>query len=84
MDDRIGSLVPGKEADMVAIDLGRIESLPLYDPQSQVVYASRRDQVTDVWVAGRQLLKARELQTLDMEEIMARAGEGHARICGEN
>ncbi len=80
MDDMIGSLVPGKEADIVAIDLGGLESQPLYDPLSQIVYACTREQVTDVWVAGRQLMKQRELLTIDMEEVMTKAGEWRTRI----
>ncbi|AAU92427.1 MULTISPECIES: TRZ/ATZ family hydrolase [Methylococcus] len=64
-----GSLVVGKSADVVAIGLEHIESLPIYNPVSDLVYAAGRQQVTDVWVAGRQLLKKRELLTLDATEI---------------
>ncbi|MEX2353681.1 MAG: TRZ/ATZ family hydrolase, partial [Gammaproteobacteria bacterium] len=65
MDKITGSLEKGKEADMVAIDLDWLETQPLYDPVSQIIYAASRNQVTDVWVAGRQLLKQRELLTMD-------------------
>ncbi|MEW6039557.1 MAG: TRZ/ATZ family hydrolase [Pseudomonadota bacterium] len=64
-----GSLAVGKSADVVAIGLEHIESLPIYNPVSDLVYAAGRQQVTDVWVAGRQLLKKRELLTLDATEI---------------
>jgi 5-methylthioadenosine/S-adenosylhomocysteine deaminase len=64
-----GSLVVGKSADVTAIGLEHIESLPIYNPVSDLVYAAGRQQVTDVWVAGRQLLKKRELLTLDATEI---------------
>lgn len=67
--DEIGSLVPGKQADITAVDLSAIETQPLYDPISQLVYAAGRHQVTDVWVAGRQVLRGRELLTLDEEQI---------------
>lgn len=80
MEDQIGSLKPGKEADIVAIDLGRLETRPLYDPVSQLVYVGGREHVSDVWVAGRQLLKDRELLTIDMDEIIATANEWHNRI----
>jgi len=59
-----GSLQPGKEADIAAIDLEQLETQPLYDPVSQIVYASSRSQVTDVWVAGKHLLRNRELSTI--------------------
>lgn len=71
--DRTGSLTIGKDADMIAIDLCRLETQPLYHPASQIVYTCNRNQVTDVWVAGRQLMKARELTTLDEELVIARA-----------
>ena len=65
MDDEIGSLTIGKQADIVAIDLDSIETQPMYSPISQIVYSCNRNQVTDVWVAGKQLLKERELTTID-------------------
>ena len=75
-----GSLEPGKAADMVAVSLGALESRPMYHPVSQLVYATGRDKVTDVWVAGRHLLKDRNLTTLDGEAIIARAGEWQTKI----
>ena len=64
-----GSLQPGKEADIAAIDLEQLETQPLYDPVSQIVYASSRSQVTDVWVAGKHLLRNRELTTISEDQI---------------
>ena len=69
----IGSLAKGKSADFIAIDLYRIETEPLYHPISQIVYSAGRDQITDVWVAGRQLLKNRQLQTLDEQALLQKA-----------
>lgn len=77
-----GSLVPGKWADVIAVDLGDLESRPLYQPLSQLVYATGRHQVTDVWVAGRQLLGNRELLTLDREALIGRADHWRAQIAG--
>ncbi|HHH48520.1 MAG TPA: TRZ/ATZ family hydrolase [Gammaproteobacteria bacterium] len=73
LDEAIGSLVPGKAADVTAIDLGALETQPVYHPTSQLVYAAGREQVSDVWVAGRHLLKARELTTLNQASIIERA-----------
>ena len=64
-----GSIVPGKSADIVAIDLDTVETQPVYDPISQIVYAADRSQVSDVWVAGKQLLQNRKLTTLDINQI---------------
>jgi 5-methylthioadenosine/S-adenosylhomocysteine deaminase len=71
--EETGSLVKGKWADMTAIRLDTLETLPLYEPVSQLIYAAGREQVTDVWVAGQHLLKDRRLTTLDGEDIVARA-----------
>lgn len=73
IDHLTGSITKGKSADLVAINLEEIETQPLYNPLSQVVYAASRQQVTDVWCMGKQLLKNRVLQTLDEKELLAKA-----------
>jgi len=82
LDTLIGSLVPGKSADIVAVDLGGIETQPVYHPVSQLVYASNRQQVSDVWVAGRHVVKDRVITTVDEAEVVARAREWRDRIGG--
>lgn len=72
-DDEIGSLIPGKAADLVAVDLSGPEAQPLHNVVSQLAYATGRGQVTDVWVAGRPVLADRLPQTLDMPAILQRA-----------
>ena len=78
--DRIGSLEPGKAADVVAIDMSDVATQPVHDVVSQVVYAASRAQVSDVWVAGRRLLRSGQLMTLDVDEIGQRAGEWQSRL----
>lgn len=73
IDSFTGSLSTGKEADIVAIDLDRLETQPLYDPVSQIVYSSSRNQVTDVWVGGKQVLKNRDLTTINEEQVRQKA-----------
>ena len=73
LDSEIGSLELGKSADIAAIRLDGIETQPLYNPISDLVYAASRHQVTDVWVAGRRLLRNRALTTLDSREICRKA-----------
>ena len=80
LDDKIGSLVIGKAADVTAIHLGDIESTPLYHPVSQLVYATGRDKVTDVWVSGKQLLKDRVLVTLDEHTIREKVQSWQRKI----
>jgi 5-methylthioadenosine/S-adenosylhomocysteine deaminase len=81
LGEEIGALQAGKSADMAAIDLGGLETQPVYDPVSQLVYAAGRHCVTDVWVAGRRLLRDRALTSLDPEAIVA-AAQGWAHKIG--
>lgn len=73
LEDRIGSIKPGKSADLIAIDLASCATQPVYDPISHLVYATGRNQVTDVWVNGKQLVADRRLTTLDEAAILRRA-----------
>ena len=84
LEREIGSLEIGKSADVVALNLGDIETQPLFDPVSDIVYAASRHQVTDVWVAGRRLLRQRELTTLDCADITARAMAWRERLVSTN
>ena len=80
LEDRIGSLQIGKAADIIAVQLGTIESMPVFNPISQLVYATGRHQVTDVWVAGRHLMKERVLTTLDTQEILIKTQEWQHKL----
>lgn len=73
IDHLTGSLTPGKAADITAIDLEEVETYPPYHPISQIVYAASRQQVSDVWVNGKQLLKNKKLTTLDKNDLLAKA-----------
>ena len=79
-DHEIGSVEAGKWADLTCIDLLRCNSQPVYDPVSQLVYATRADQVSDVWVGGRHLLDQGELTTINRESIFSRSREWQQRI----
>ncbi len=78
--EETGSLVVGKWADMQAIDFERPETRPVYHPVSQLVYAADRAQISDVWVAGRHVLRDRALTTLDESMIMERARAWHDKL----
>jgi len=83
LQEEIGSIERGKSADLCAIDLSRLETRPVYDPVSQLVYAACREQVSDVWVAGRCLLRERRLTTLDEAALRERAETWRARISAQ-
>jgi 5-methylthioadenosine/S-adenosylhomocysteine deaminase len=80
LDNCCGSLSVGKAADVIAIDLNYLETQPLYCPVSQIVYAASRQQVTDVWVAGKQLLKQRQLTTLNIDDLKAKIAIWQQRL----
>jgi len=81
-DDRIGSIEPGKEADLVCVDLSALETQPLHHVVSQLIYATGRQQVSDVWIAGRPKLQQRVLVEIDIDGVIANARQWRERIAG--
>ncbi len=77
-----GSLEAGKAADIVAVDLRRIPTQPLYNPISQLVYACGREQVRHVWVAGQHRVNQGQLTTLDEATLLRNAERWRSRIDG--
>jgi 5-methylthioadenosine/S-adenosylhomocysteine deaminase len=82
MGERIGSLVAGKQADLIAVRLDEIESVPFYHLASQLVYAGNRRQVSDVWIAGRRQLADGVLALLDTTELRSRAQRWQRFLAG--
>lgn len=80
LGEAIGSLLPDKWADLCCVDLARPHTQPTYDPASQLVFAASREQVTDVWVAGRMLVRDRQLTHLDIDDVLSRAERWRQRI----
>ena len=80
LDDEIGSLKKDKAADFIAVDMADVGTQPLYNVISQVVYASSRHQVTDVFVAGRALLRNRKFETLDEAGLVRKAQEWRSKV----
>lgn len=80
LDESIGSLIAGKWADIACIDLQRLNSQPLYDPVSQIVYTAQPDQVRDVWIAGRHQVENGQLTQIDEQDLLKRASEWQSRI----
>lgn len=80
LSSEIGSLEPGKRADVVILDPERSHVAPTRDPYTALVYALRAGDVRDVIVDGRLLVRLGSLQTLDESEVIARGREAHLRI----
>jgi 5-methylthioadenosine/S-adenosylhomocysteine deaminase len=74
LDDRIGSIVAGKDADLIAVDMGELADAPVYDPISHLVHVTSRERVTDVWIAGERIVCERRLTTVDVAALAGRVG----------
>ncbi|QTS83868.1 TRZ/ATZ family hydrolase [Coxiella endosymbiont of Amblyomma nuttalli] len=70
LGDKVGSLEAGKFADIIAMDLSSFLTQPVFNPMSHLVYAMSRLQVSDVWVAGKQLLREGKFTKLDIKRIL--------------
>ena len=84
LEAEIGSLEVGKAADIVAFDLSGLAQQPIYDPVSQLIYATGRDCVKHLWVGGKQLLDDRQLTRMDEQQLSATAAAWGRRISGHH
>ena len=68
--DRLGSLEPGKLADMILIDIGRPHAVPLFDPLTHLVFSTAKSDVRHVFVGGRQVVRDGALVAIDIEPTL--------------
>jgi len=80
LDHLVGSLQPGKAADIVAVDFGAPELLPCYDPISHLVYAAGRQNVSHVWVAGELAVEDGVLTRPELRAVHKLAAQWQGRI----
>ena len=80
LDEQIGSIEPGKQADLACVDLSALETQPLHNVVSQLIYATGRHQVSDVWIAGIAKLRERVLVDIDLDGVLANARQWRERI----
>jgi len=80
LDDRIGSIEVGKQADLCALDLSSPETQPLHHVVSQLIYAASSRQVSDVWVGGQRVLDTGKLVTIDLDGVVDSAREWQAKL----
>jgi 5-methylthioadenosine/S-adenosylhomocysteine deaminase len=80
LEKEIGSLETGKRADLIMVRLDRPNAVPLYDAISQMVYALKADDVRDVMVNGRPVVRDAKILTLDESAILAKAQEYQAKV----
>jgi len=80
MSDSIGSIEIGKQADLICVDMGAIETQPMYNVISQLVYSCGRQQVSDVWIAGVAKLEQGQLLSMDSVALKQKAKHWYQRI----
>jgi 5-methylthioadenosine/S-adenosylhomocysteine deaminase len=80
MEKLIGSLEAGKRADLIMVRLDRPNAVPLYDPISQMVYALKAEDVRDVMVNGKPVVRDAKILTLDEKAILLKAAEYRLKI----
>ena len=78
--DRIGSLEPGKRADLIVVGMSRARQTPRYDAISHLVYATRGDDVTTTIVNGTVLMRDRKMLTLDEPAVLRDAESFSIRV----
>lgn len=82
-DDRIGSLEAGKDADIIAIDLAGVNTVPVFDAHTQLLYSAGREDITHVWVDGKLVVKKQqcvELRHLTNIKAHELAQKWHNRV----
>jgi len=80
LESEVGTLESGKWADLCCVDLSGPGTQPASDPLARLVFGGGRDIVSDVWVAGRQLLSGGELTRLDWPEVAVRSAAWATRL----
>ena len=80
LDDTIGSLRPGKAADLCAVRLDEWTELPCYDPASHLVYVAGREHVTHTWVGGELVMRDGRPTHVEVGELLDIAGLWHTRL----
>jgi 5-methylthioadenosine/S-adenosylhomocysteine deaminase len=80
MDRLIGSIEPGKRADLIAIRIDAPHAVPMYNVYSQLVYALKGSDVSDVMVNGKTIVRDRQMLTIDAPSVLAKAEEYRRQV----
>lgn len=82
LGDLVGTLVPGKKADIAVVDMNKLHLTPLHNPLSHLVYSARGSDVRDVIVNGRLVVSHGRLQTVHMDDLRSQAVEASLVLAG--
>lgn len=80
LEDSLGSLEPGKWADIIAVDLSDLRLQPVYNPFAHLVYNQVSHRVSHVWVAGKACVENYQLRTLDQQALRQRVQRWSSKI----
>jgi len=80
IDDQVGSLEAGKQADITAVHVNDLDLQPIYNPVSQLVYTNVGHRVTHLWVNGKCLMHNRKLLTINERELHIKARQWQEKI----
>jgi 5-methylthioadenosine/S-adenosylhomocysteine deaminase len=80
LEKETGSLEVGKKADFVVLDLSGVHMQPLHDVVSHIVYSANRNDVRDVYIDGKPVMRNRELLTMDEEKVKYEANQAIQEI----
>ncbi|MGV0036091.1 MAG: TRZ/ATZ family hydrolase [Candidatus Azotimanducaceae bacterium WSBS_2022_MAG_OTU7] len=84
LENEIGSLEPGKLADIASIDLSHPTCQPIYNPISQLIYTASARDVSNVWIGGKRVMENRLLPEIDIESILAATRQWQEKIAAIN
>ena len=76
METALGSLKPGKKADMVLVETDSVNMFPCYDPYSALVYSANASNVELVMVGGKVLVRGKRLVHTDLKQIRKELEDG--------
>ncbi|WP_069387100.1 amidohydrolase family protein [Cellulosimicrobium cellulans] len=82
LDGRVGSVTPGKQADLIVVDAEAVNTMPLHDAVGTLVLGADRSNVTSVWVAGQVRKWAGQLVGVDVDALRAQVHDSVSRITG--
>jgi 5-methylthioadenosine/S-adenosylhomocysteine deaminase len=83
MQDQVGSLEPGKQADIVVFDTANFDLRPLHNPVANIVYGSTGHSVDTVLIGGEVVLRHKQLTSLDEAELRSQVEAINRRVLGE-
>jgi guanine deaminase len=84
LEGKIGRLAPGYKADIVFLDLGHVNWLPLNDPTNQLVHTEDGSAVTHVMIGGRMIVENRRVTTVDLGALAREAASARERLARLN